>query len=119
MTRCTAPNSTRNGELSIKQAGMHSHVYIEMLLGLCCQQAHAMCRRASYADMIANCCRARGWARLGAAQLCLGHMRASLSAYSRGLQLDPGNAEMKLGLQLAQGAPAAGPADRRRAIHHT
>ena len=63
-------------------------------------------------------CRARGWARLGAAQLCLGHLRASLSAYRRGLQLDPGNTEMQLGVQLAQAAAAAGPADRRRAMHH-
>ena len=62
--------------------------------------------------------RARGWARLGAAQLCLGHPRASLSAYQRGLQLAPGSGEMQLGAQLAEAALAA-QAGRRKAERHS
>lgn len=62
-------------------------------------------------------CRARGWARLGAAQLCLGHPRAALAAYERGLALSPGSAEMQLGARLAaEGQAAAG--ERRRAVRH-
>lgn len=61
--------------------------------------------------------RARGWARLGAAQLCLGHSRAALSAYQRGLQLDPDSVEMQRGAQLAA-AGQAGVEDRRRAMRH-
>lgn len=45
---------------------------------------------------------ARGWARLGAAQLCLGHVQAAESAYKRGLLLNPDNEEMVAGLLLAQ-----------------
>ncbi|KAI3430257.1 hypothetical protein D9Q98_004853 [Chlorella vulgaris] len=61
---------------------------------------------------------ARGWARLGAAQLCMGHMRASVSAYRQGLELDPASSEMQLGLKMAQQAQAAVPQDRRKAMHH-
>jgi hypothetical protein len=60
-------------------------------------------------------CRARGWARLGAAQLMLGHPRASMSAYTRGMQLDPGSEEMALGLQLARAALEA-QGNRREAV---
>jgi tetratricopeptide (TPR) repeat protein len=61
--------------------------------------------------------RARGWARLGAANLCLGRQRAAMAAYRRGLELSPGHAEMALGLQLAQQAVLA-QGDRRKAMHH-
>lgn len=59
--------------------------------------------------------RARGWARLGAAHLCLGHARAALSAYERGLQLSPGSREMQLGAELARERLAAA-GDRRKAM---
>ena len=62
-------------------------------------------------------CRARGWARLGAAQLCLGHPRAALSAYQRGLQMSPGSAEMQLGARLA-GDNLAAAGGRRTAVRH-
>ena len=62
-------------------------------------------------------CRPRGWARLGAAQLCLGHHRAAESAYQSGLALDAGSAEMQLGLQLAQAAAAGRGKQRRAAMH--
>ncbi|KAL4421061.1 hypothetical protein ABPG77_001356 [Micractinium sp. CCAP 211/92] len=60
---------------------------------------------------------ARGWARLGAAQLCLGHARAAASAYRQGLSLDGGSREMQLGLKLAQAALAA-QGSRRKAMRH-
>ncbi|KAL4422512.1 hypothetical protein ABPG75_008709 [Micractinium tetrahymenae] len=60
---------------------------------------------------------ARGWARLGAAHLCLGHARAAASAYRQGLGLDGGSREMQVGLQLAQAALAA-QGDRRKAMRH-
>lgn len=62
-------------------------------------------------------CRPRGWARLGAAQLCAGHVRAAVSAYKKGLELQPGSAEMQLGLELAQQALVA-QGNRRAAEHH-
>lgn len=62
-------------------------------------------------------CRARGWARLGAAQLCLGHPRAAAAAYRRGLELEGSNKEMRLGLELAQAALVSS-AGRRKAVHH-
>lgn len=62
-------------------------------------------------------CRARGWARLGAAQLCLGHPRPALAAYQRGLALSPGNEEMRRGEALAEEHVRAS-AGRRRAQHH-
>lgn len=65
-----------------------------------------------------DACRARGWARLGAAQLCGGHPRAALSAYQRGLQLAPGSGEMQLGAQLASAALAA-QAGRRKVERHS
>jgi hypothetical protein len=49
----------------------------------------------------------------------MGHMRASVSAYRRGLELDPASSEMQLGLKMAQQAQAAVPQDRRKAMHHT
>ena len=46
--------------------------------------------------------RARGWARLGAAQLCCGHARAAVSAYMRAQELGAGGADVQRGLKLAQ-----------------
>ena len=61
--------------------------------------------------------RARGWARLGAANLCLDHARAALSAYERGLTLSPGNEEMQRGTALARERLAT-QGGRRKAQHH-
>ncbi|KAG7671582.1 hypothetical protein NADE_000775 [Nannochloris sp. 'desiccata'] len=61
---------------------------------------------------------ARGWARLGAAQLCLGHPTAAASAYTQGLTLDPKNEEMLTGMELAKRAGnIRGGNNRRAAIH--
>jgi hypothetical protein len=62
-------------------------------------------------------CRSRGWARLGAAQLCLGHHRAAVSAYQRGLDLEAGSQELQMGLQLAQRAAGGRDPQRRAAMH--
>ena len=62
-------------------------------------------------------CRARGWARLGAAQLGLGHYQAALAAYKKGLRLQPGAPDMELGLQEA-GELAQSRGGRRDAVHH-
>lgn len=63
-----------------------------------------------------NLFRSRGWARLGTAQLCLGHARAAVTAYEKGLQLDATNHEMQLGLALAkQALDVRG--NRRAAMH--
>ena len=62
--------------------------------------------------------RARGWARLGAAQLCMRHARAAAAAYERGLALDPDSGEMRAGLDLARAAEAERGA-RRAAEHHS
>lgn len=65
-------------------------------------------------------CRSRGWARLGAAQLCLGHPTAAASAYAQGLRLDPKNDEMLSGMELAKKAGhARGGHIRRAAMHDT
>ena len=61
-------------------------------------------------------CRSRGWARLGAAQLCCGHATAAASAYEKGLTLDAANEEMKLGLTLARNAVNSR-GNRRAAMH--
>lgn len=63
---------------------------------------------------------ARGWARLGAAQLCLGHVQAAESAYKKGLSLDPGNEELIAGLSLAQrGLKVRRNTARRQATVHS
>lgn len=64
--------------------------------------------------------RARGWTRLGVAQLCMGHARAAASAYRKAIELEGagGSREMQLGLQLA-GQALAGQGDRRAALHET
>lgn len=64
-------------------------------------------------------CRPRGWARLGAAQLCMGHYRAAVSAYKKAIEIEGGSGsrEMQLGLQLAAEALAGQGADRRAAMH--
>jgi stress-induced-phosphoprotein 1 len=61
--------------------------------------------------------RARGWARLGAAQLGLGHYQAALAAYKKGLRLQPGAPDMELGLQEV-GELAQSRSGRRDAVHH-
>lgn len=61
--------------------------------------------------------RSRGWARLGAAQLCMGHPTAAASAYSQGLKLDPKNEEMMVGLELAKRALERTGKHRREAVH--
>lgn len=64
-------------------------------------------------------CRARGWARLGAAQLCVGHPTAAASAYARGLTLDPRSEEMLEGMEMAKRAgDRAGHGKHRRAAVH-
>lgn len=64
--------------------------------------------------------RARGWARLGAAQLCLGHPTAAASAYVQGLKLDSKNEEMLTGMELANRASKKkGGTKRRAAMHHS
>lgn len=60
----------------------------------------------------------RGWARLGTAQLCCSHATAALSAYERGLRLDPNNKEMKLGVTLAQEMLKSRGGKMRRAAEH-
>jgi hypothetical protein len=63
-------------------------------------------------------CRSRGWARLGASQLCMGHPTAAASAYTQGLRLDPKNDEMLTGMELAKrAARSRGVNNRRAAIH--
>lgn len=62
--------------------------------------------------------RARGWARLGAAQLCLGHPTAAASAYIQGLKLDPKNEEMLTGMELANRASKIKGGTKRRAAMH-
>jgi hypothetical protein len=65
-----------------------------------------------------NKCRARGWARLGAAQLCMGHPTAAASAYTQGLRLEPKNEEMLMGMELAKrSGHARGGKNRRAAMH--
>ena len=63
-------------------------------------------------------CRGRGWARLGAAQLCAGHPTASVSAYAKGLQMDPKNEEMTVGMELAKREIERRDQNNRRAATH-
>lgn len=93
-----------------------------MMQPSCEQPRHApvLIEPLTPARLLLNPCpeiRARGWARLGAAHLCLGHARAAASAYRQGLSLDASSREMRLGLQLAQAAVAA-QGDRRKAMRH-
>lgn len=57
----------------------------------------------------------RGWTRLGAAQLSLGHPQAACSAFRRALALESGCAEAAAGLRLAESALAA-QGDRRASL---
>lgn len=59
---------------------------------------------------------ARGWARLGAAELCNDHVNAAISAYAKGLRLKEGDKELQSGLKLAQETSRWRGRERREAM---
>jgi stress-induced-phosphoprotein 1 len=61
----------------------------------------------------------KGYSRLGAAHVGLGHHEDAVAAYKKGLEYDPNNEGLKSGLtdaQAVQSGPAAGKPLRRRVL---